>query len=105
MGMILFNTFFAPMMGVEPNQKNIEAGGKYLHAQLPVIETQLGETTFLAGNEMSLADITMIAAMEPFEHIKFDISMYPNIVAWRQNIMQQGFYQKVHAHYGAELSA
>jgi len=103
MGKILFNTFFAPMMGATPSQASIDEGTKYLNQQLPVIENQLQQTPMLSGNEMTIADISMLAAMEPFEFIKFDITAYPAINAWRNNLMQQDFYKNIHAHYAAEL--
>jgi len=105
MGSILFNTAFAPMMGLEPNQASITAGNKYLNEYLPLVENQLSESTYLCGSEMNLADIAMLASMEPFEFIKFDINSYPHIVKWRNTLMAQGFYQKVHKHYASELPA
>lgn len=105
MGKILFNTFFAPMMGVTPNPESIAEGKRYLDQQLPVIENQLKKNKMLTGKELTLADITMLAALEPFDLIKYDLSPYLAITAWRSSLMQQDFYQKVHSHYGSELPA
>lgn len=103
MAKILFNTFFAPMMGATPNPDSIAEGKRFLDNQLPVVENQLNKHKMLAGDELSIADVAMIAAMEPFDLIKQDISTYPAITAWRKNIMQQDFYLKVHTHYAAEI--
>lgn len=105
MGKILFNTFFAPMMGVASNPESIADGKQFLDQQLPIIESQLKDNKMLAGDLLTIADVAMIAAMEPFEIIKLDLSPYPAIKAWRDNIMQQDFYKKVHSHYGSELPA
>ena len=103
MGKILFNTLFAPMMGVASNPDSIADGKKFLDNQLPVVENQLKNNKMLAGDQLSIADVAMLAAMEPFELIKLDLSPYPYIKAWRDNIMQQEFYTNVHAHYGSEV--
>lgn len=102
-GKILFNVVFAPMMDLTPNQDSIEEGKRYLTQQLPIIEQQLSKTKMLTSDNMTIADVTMIAAMDPFDIIKFDINDYPAISAWRKNIMQQDFYKNVHAHYAADL--
>ncbi len=103
MGKILFNKFFAPMMGATPNADSIAEGSRFLNAQVPIIEDYLKQSKMLAGDEMTLADIAMLAAMEPFDLIKYDLTPYPAITAWRNNLMQQEFYQNVHTHYAAEI--
>ncbi len=103
MGKILFNKFFAPMMGLNPNPDSIVEGNRYLDAQIPVIEKCLSNSKMLAGEEMSIADIAMLAALEPFDLIQYDLSPYPAVSAWRNNLMQQAFYLKVHTHYAAEI--
>lgn len=103
MAKILFNVLFAPLFGVEPNPNSIEEGKRFLNAQLPIIETQLQKNNMLCGDKLSLADITMLAAMEPFEMIKYSLKDYPSITAWRNKLMQEDFYTRVHTHYGAEL--
>jgi len=103
MAKVLFNRLFAPMMGVDPNEQSIADGQKYLNQYVPLVEQQLSNSTMLAGETMTLADTCMIAAMDPFEMIEFDLSPYPNVSKWRNNIMAQDFYQKVHKHYAADL--
>jgi len=104
-GKILFNTAFAPSMGVEPNLNSIKDGKKDLVKYLPFLEKQLQTTNYICGDSMTLADIAMIASLEPVEFIKYDIGDYKNIIKWRQHIMTQDFYQNIHKHYAAELPA
>lgn len=103
MGKILFNKFFAPMMGVEPDMQSMADGEKFLKQYLPVVEDQLNINTMLCGDKLSLADIGMIAALDPFEMIEFDLTPYPAINKWRNKIMNQEFYKKVHTHYAADM--
>ena len=103
MGKMLFNKFFAPSMGVEPDLQSMADGEKFLKQYLPVVDEQLSKTAMLTGSEMSLADIVMLAALDPFEMIEFDLAPYENISKWRKNLMSQDFYQSVHTHYAADL--
>jgi len=102
-GKILFNTAFAPSMGMQPNHDSIKEGNKFLGQYLPLVEKQLTENTYLLSSEISLADIALLASLEPVEFIKYDISVYPHIAKWRKELMAQDFYQKIHKHYAAEL--
>ena len=103
MSKILFNRFFAPMLGIEPNQTSINEGQKNLGTILPHINNQLLQSKYLAGDEMSIADISMLAAVDPFDMIEVDLSEYPAITKWRQDLMQQKFYQDVHPHFASEM--
>lgn len=103
MSKILFNRFFAPMLGEEPNQTAIEDGQRNLGVILPHINNQLAQSAYLAGDELSIADISMLAAIDPFDMLEVDLSDYPQLKKWRKELMQQDFYQHVHHHYGAEM--
>ena len=52
---------------------------------------------------MTLADITLLAILDPCEAIEVDLSSYENIVKWRENLMSQDFYQKCHKNYKDSL--
>ena len=103
MGMVLFNRRFATSMGTTPNEQSIAAGEKYLNQYLPLIEKQFANTPYICGAEMSLADIALLASIEPFQFADIDIAAYPAIKNWIKGLMQQNFYQRVHTHYAAEI--
>ncbi len=103
MAKVLFNTLFAPMMGMEVDEKSMAEGREQLSNALPHVNAALEKNAFLAGDAMTIADTAMLAAMEPFEMIKVDLEPYPAVVKWRQGLMAQPFYQNVHAHYAAEM--
>lgn len=103
MSKVFYNRFIAPMLGEEPNQTSIDEGVQNLGNILPHINTQLSLSEFLGGDEMSIADISMLAAMDPFDMIEIDLTDYPHISRWRKQLMQEKFYQDVHPHFGAEM--
>lgn len=69
----------------------------------PVIETRLSDHAFLCADKMTLADIALVAALEPETMAKIDLSDYPNLISWLKARRSEPFYTKVHSHFGAEL--
>ncbi|MGV6800506.1 MAG: glutathione S-transferase family protein [bacterium] len=105
MSKVLFNQLIAPLMGVEPDERSMVDGRKFLDGNLPHVETALEGNKYLTGDQLTLADTAMMAAMEPFEIINYDLSHYPNISKWRKENMQSDWYKKVHNHYAEEMNA
>jgi glutathione S-transferase len=103
MGKILFNKFFAASMGTEVDLQSMADGEKFLNRFLPIVESQLTKNSMLTGDTLSLADTGMIAALDPFEMIAFDLTPYPYLVAWRNNLMAQDFYKSVHSHFAVDM--
>jgi glutathione S-transferase len=103
MGKVLFNRVFAPMVGAPVDEKSIKDGLDALGTNLPHVEAQLGKSRYLAQGRLTLADIAMIAALEPFEMINYSLDPFPNVKRWRDGIMAEAWYKNVHARYGAEM--
>ena len=100
---VQFNRMFAPMLGQPVDEKSVKTGLHLLEESLPIIDIRLSETAYLCGEDMTLADIALLAALDPAEMIQIDLSPYPNLSKWRKALREQDFYQSVHTHYGAEL--
>ena len=95
-----FNKVIAPAFGMPVSEAAIKEGEEMLERSLPVAEAQLNKSKFLAGDEMTVADICLLAAMDPNEQLKLDLTKYPKLNAWRENMRSQDFYTKVHNYYG-----
>jgi glutathione S-transferase len=93
---ITFNRVMYKLLNVEKDERSLNDGIKFLGNFLPIIEKQLKEHKYLAGNEMSLADINLLAVLDPAELSSVDLSAYPSIVNWRKNLKTQPFYTKCH---------
>ncbi len=100
---VQFNRMFAPMLGQAVDENSIKTGLHFLEQSLPIIDQKLDETSYLCGNDMTLADIALLASLDPAEAIQIDLSKYPKITAWRERMKEMDFYQAVHTHYGAEM--
>ncbi len=100
---VQFNRVLAPMVGRESDQSSVDLGLEFLAQNLPQVEAQLSETNFLCGDDMTLADIVLLASMEPSDMAGLDLSPYPTLQAWLTSIREEPFYTNVHSHFGAEL--
>lgn len=102
-GKVHFNRSLAPMMGADVDEKSLADGLRFLGNNFPAIEQTLSQQPYLCGNEMTLADIALVAALEPCDMSKIDISEYPSLTKWLAARRNESFYTNVHSHYGAEL--
>nr|AID57568.1 glutathione S-transferase [uncultured bacterium]AID57603.1 glutathione S-transferase [uncultured bacterium] len=102
-GRIQFNRVVAPMMGSRVDESSIKLGLKLLGDNLPTIERRLSEFPFLCGDTMTMADISLLSALEPENMAKLDLSPFPELTAWLAARRSEAFYTNVHSHFGAEI--
>ena len=102
---VIFNKMVAPRIGIEPDQRSIKEGYEFIGKHLSLVEEKLNKTKFLAGDKMTIADISLLAIVDPSELIEVDLKTYPKLTAWRDSLKSQSFYQKVHKFYGESMMA
>jgi len=105
MGRVLFNRVFAPFAKVPVDEQSLADGERFLKAFLPVGEAQLAKADYFIGECLTLADIVLLATLDSAEVGQVDLSLYPNIVQWRGNMMQKDFYTKCHNTYAEALES
>jgi len=93
---IVFNRVFYKFLGAEPDSRSLEEGQAWLVRYLPLVESQLAENSNLAGQNRTLADIHLVAALDPCEAAGIPLEDYPATSEWRKSIMAEKFYQDVH---------
>jgi glutathione S-transferase len=98
-GRVLFNRVMAPMINAPVDESSINTGLEWLGKYLPICDKQLGKNKYIAGNTFTLADINLLAILDPSEVAQIDLSPYSNIVKWRDNLKTQDFYQKCYKDY------
>lgn len=99
MGRVLFNRVFASFAKVPADERSLNDGIKFLGRFLPTIDQQLSKSRYLAGDQFSLADIDLLAVIDPAEVAGIDLSFYEHIVNWRNELTQKDFYTKCHLSY------
>jgi len=97
---VFFNRFLAPLVNVEVDERSMKDGLSFLERFLPVVDNQLGENEYLAGEVITLADFNLLANLDPVEVAQFDLSPYENISKWRENLQKEDFYTKCHKNFG-----
>ena len=102
-GKVQFNRVVAKMFGREGDLNVAEQGVAGLAQNLPFVEAQLETSNFLCGDDMSLADIFLIASLEPVDMAGIDISAFPALQAFLTSAREETFYTNVHTHFGAEI--
>jgi glutathione S-transferase len=101
---VIYNRFFAPRLKIAVDEKSLEEGLGFLKRFLPIVDEQLSRNLFLAGNEMTLADISLLATLDPCEVGSVDVSSYKNILKWRNALKQKSFYTKCHKEFAESLN-
>lgn len=104
-GRVLWNKVFAPKLGKEVDENSMKCGYEFLNRYLPVVDQKLGQSKFLAGDKLSLADFVLLAHVDPLEVIEVDVKKYANLAKWREGLKMKDFYQKVHRFYGEAMMA
>lgn len=74
-----------------------------IHRGYRVLETYLGATTFLASNNMTLADLAVFAWMESIAQvISVSEKDYPRITSWLGTLRKLPYYEEANKK-GADL--
>lgn len=102
---VVFNKLASKILGFEPNLAEIKKGEGFINRFLPMIESQLNKTKYLAGEKLTIADFCLLASIDPSDLIGVDLKQYPKLFAWQENLKSQDFYQKTHKFYGERMMA
>lgn len=62
--------------------------------RLATLNTILGRRPYAAGDQLTLADLSIATSLSLPEAAKFDFSPYPNITAWLAKIKQLPYYDE-----------
>ena len=93
------NAWFYPLVGYGPYNKDFEARTiEDLKRALAVINTELATKTFLVGERISLADITLVCALYNGFTKLFDANFrkpYAHLVRWFVTCVNQPHFKKV----------
>ncbi len=100
---VAFSRIFAPRMSLPVNEQALADALKFLDMYFPLLEKQLAVHTHIVGEELTLADFFLFAALEPAELSSISLAAYPKISAWRSGLKAQAFYTKCYKEYGEML--
>ncbi len=100
---VVYNRVFAPIRKIAVDENSIKEGLNFLGRFLPVVDNQLGKNPYIAGKNLTVADINLLALLDPAEMAEIDLSKYENLTVWRNKLRQEKFYTDCHKEYGESL--
>jgi glutathione S-transferase len=83
-----------PLLGAQPDEAVIEGEAVKWHKLASVLEGQLSKTKFIAGDEISIADIAMAAPMHLRKQQRLPLDGYPKLLQWMEGIEKLPSWQK-----------
>ncbi len=98
-GKVLFNKYLAGYVGADVDEQSLKEGYSFIERFLGKIDEQLAKSTYLASDSLSIADFCLLATLDPAEAIEINMTDYPNVKEWRDKLMQEHFYTKMHDSY------
>lgn len=100
---VVYNRVFAPIRKIAVDENSIKEGLNFLDRFLPAVDNQLGKNLYIADKNLTVADINLLALLDPAEMADIDLSKYKKITAWRNKLRQEKFYTQCHKEYGESL--
>ena len=100
---VMYNRVFYKFRGDTVDERSITDGLKFLGQYFPTIDAQIYKNTFVVSKEFTLADIVLLATLDPAEVAEIDLSSYQNITRWRNELKKKDFYTKCYKEYGEML--
>ncbi|XP_020817929.1 glutathione S-transferase D6-like [Drosophila serrata] len=78
-----FGKYFFPLLrtGKPGTQENLDK----LNTAFGLLNTFLEDQDYVAGSELSVADIVILATVSTIEMVDFDLKKFPNVERWYKN--------------------
>ena len=98
MSKVAWNRAWAPKMGLPADERSIKDGEKFLSQFLPIVDKQLSKNKYISGHDLTLADVSLLVALDYAEPGKVDLGGYKNVIKWREALQKEEFYTSVGFH-------
>lgn len=95
MGKVMFNRTVVQKYGIAPDERSIADGLKWLRRYLPLVERQLSKGRYLCGDQLTLADMSLLATLDAAEDSGVELTPYEALTRWRYHLQGQDFWVKV----------
>ncbi|CAO2202830.1 unnamed protein product [Urochloa humidicola] len=94
---IVVNCILAPFVGLERNQAAVDESLGKLKALLQVYEARLSASKYLAGDEVTAADLCHFGFMRYFMATEYAgvVDGYPHVKAWWESLLARPSVKKV----------
>ena len=87
LGTLVFERVFRAMFGMgKLNPENEKEALGFIEQQAAVVNAHLGQNKYLAGKDLSIADLFAFAYTETTEKSNYPLDNYPHLKKWYQNM-------------------
>ena len=93
---VVYNRLIAPLFDLPADKNSLKEGLEWLERYLPIVDQRLSESDYLAGDAITLADITLLSFVETADQTKVSLDPYPQLSKWLSDLQAQEFWQKAH---------
>ena len=76
----------APLVGNERNEIRIEEANKLITKHATILDSHLKERSYIVGNQVSLADFDLAAALSQMPRTLIPYDKYANIMKWANHL-------------------
>jgi len=83
-----------PLLKAEPDQAVIDKEAPNMNKLAGILNDQLGRTKYVAGNNITIADIAIASPMHLAEDSRIPLEKYPNLARWYKDIQSLPAWQK-----------
>ncbi|MBT8078268.1 MAG: glutathione S-transferase family protein [Gammaproteobacteria bacterium] len=95
---LYFETIIRPRANLgDPNRRSIEEATKFIGQQLPLLDTHLTGTQWLANDALSIADICALAYVEQSRDVDVSLQSCPQVSDWFSRLDQRDGIVKARA--------
>lgn len=88
----LFSTLAMPVWTNKHDEAAEAKAMETLTARLPILEQHLTDMKFMASDRFTVADINAAATFNYATLVNYDLSAYPRITAWLENVRSRPAY-------------
>ena len=97
-GLVRWERVIKGMMGLgDPDEREAKRGEDLIAELAPVLDAQLQNKTWIAGDTLTLADLSLSATLTAAERAKIPLSSYTNIQSWFGRVQRLDAWKKTTA--------
>lgn len=102
---VVHSRVFGPRRNLPVNEQVVAEGLGLIERFFPIVDRQMEKNKYISGSRLTLADINLLAILDPLDVAGIEITKYKNLKRWFDNLRKESFYTRCHKEYGESLKA
>ena len=93
---VVFNRVIAPMFNIEIDENSLKEGLEWTKRYLPIVDQRLSESTYIAGDELTIADLSLLSVLDRAEQADYSLVDHKHLSSWRSKLQAMDFWKVSH---------